>query len=568
MTARANPTLKDVLAEGADAGADAITNLADPTAPQDAATKAYVDANDGSQTLAETLALGNDAGGLGIVDLADPVNPQDADTKAARGAAITALSTVYQPLDSDLTAIAALATTTFGRALLTAADAAALRTDAGLGTAATSAATDFDAAGAAAAAQAASQPLDSDLTAIAALTTTTYGRAFLALADAAAGRTALGLGTLATQSGTFSGTSSGTNTGDQTSVTGNAGTATALQTARAIDGQSFDGTAAITVIAPGTHAATSKATPVDADEMPLADSAASFVLKKLTWANLKAAVKAYTDTLYPSGSGTSSGTNTGDQTTVSGNAGTATKLATARNIDGQAFDGSAAITVIAPGTHAATSKTTPVDADELPLVDSAASNVLKKLTWANLKATLKTYLDTLYAAIVHTHAASDITSGTIAQARLGTGSGGAGTKVLYDDQTYKTPSGGGSLTSSSNYLSAGVTMTTANTDYDGPSLSLAAGTWLLIGVVYMTTGTTAALAWRVKLWDGTTVVSSARHESEGTAQPAATSIPVSGIVSPASTTTYKITVQSNKAGDAISLGPDTNGSYLLAVKIA
>jgi hypothetical protein len=35
-------------------------------------------------------------------------------------------------------------------------------------------------------------------------------------ADAAAQRTTLGLGTLATQSGTFSGTSSGTNTGDQT----------------------------------------------------------------------------------------------------------------------------------------------------------------------------------------------------------------------------------------------------------------------------------------------------------------------------------------------------------------
>lgn len=42
------------------------------------------------------------------------------------------------------------------------------------------------------------QPVDSDLTAIAALTTTSYGRAFLALVDAAAGRTALGLGTAAT----------------------------------------------------------------------------------------------------------------------------------------------------------------------------------------------------------------------------------------------------------------------------------------------------------------------------------------------------------------------------------
>lgn len=51
---------------------------------------------------------------------------------------------------------------------------------------------------------------------------------------------------------------------------------------------------------------------------------------------------------------------------------------------------------VAAITHAATGKTTPVDADELALADSAASYGLKKLTWANLKATLKTYFDTLY----------------------------------------------------------------------------------------------------------------------------------------------------------------------------
>lgn len=106
---------------------------------------------------------------------------------------------------------------------------------------------------------------------------------------------------------------SGTNTGDQTTITGNAGTATKLATARNIDGQSFDGSANITVIAPGTHAATSKTTPVDADEVPIVDSAASNVLKKLTWSNLKVTLKTYFDTLYPSGSGTVSGTNTGDQ---------------------------------------------------------------------------------------------------------------------------------------------------------------------------------------------------------------------------------------------------------------
>jgi hypothetical protein len=49
-----------------------------------------------------------------------------------------------------------------------------------------------------------------------AITCTQAGRDLLDDASAAAQRTTLGLGTLATQSGTFSGTSSGTNTGDQT----------------------------------------------------------------------------------------------------------------------------------------------------------------------------------------------------------------------------------------------------------------------------------------------------------------------------------------------------------------
>ncbi|MGI8406392.1 MAG: beta strand repeat-containing protein [Thermomicrobiales bacterium] len=44
-------------------------------------------------------------------------------------------------------------------------------------------------------------------------------------------------------------------------------------------------------------------------------------------------------------------------------------------------------------------KTTPVDADTIPLSDSAASNALKKMSWSNLKTTLKVYLDTLYASI-------------------------------------------------------------------------------------------------------------------------------------------------------------------------
>lgn len=52
--------------------------------------------------------------------------------------------------------------------------------------------------------------------------------------------------------------------------------------------------------------------------------------------------------------------------------------------------------------HGATVKTTPVDADTIGLIDSAASNVLKKLSWANIKATLKTYFDSLYEAAIGT----------------------------------------------------------------------------------------------------------------------------------------------------------------------
>ncbi len=163
--------------------------------------------------------------------------------------------------------------TSFGRGLLTAASVAAQRTALGLGTAALSATGDFAAAvhghtaaqisdatvagralltAADAAAQRVAlalvpgtdvQAYDQWLADLSALTPTAnryayynnstvatlgtitaFGRSLIDDADATAAGVTLGLGTLATQSGTFSGTSSGTNTGDQTiALTGDVG---------------------------------------------------------------------------------------------------------------------------------------------------------------------------------------------------------------------------------------------------------------------------------------------------------------------------------------------------------
>jgi len=45
-----------------------------------------------------------------------------------------------------------------------------------------------------------------------------------------------------------------------------------------------------TSVAYNSHFSTSKAIPVDSDELPIVDSSSSFSLKKLTWANLKTAL--------------------------------------------------------------------------------------------------------------------------------------------------------------------------------------------------------------------------------------------------------------------------------------
>jgi uncharacterized protein (TIGR02145 family) len=79
-------TLAEILTSNTSAGSKKITNLANPVSAQDAATKAYVDANDDTgtddQTLAEILTVNTSAGSKKITNLANPINGQDVATKA------------------------------------------------------------------------------------------------------------------------------------------------------------------------------------------------------------------------------------------------------------------------------------------------------------------------------------------------------------------------------------------------------------------------------------------------------------------------------------------------------
>lgn len=198
-----------------------------------------------------------------------------------------------------------------------------------------------------------------------------------------------------------------------------------------------------------------KTTPIDADYAVIVDTADGSAYKRLTWANIKATLKAYFDTLYnlythPNHSGdvTSSGDGA---TTIAAGAVTLAKmanmatasliyrktaeagapevntLATLKTDLGLTGTNSGDETVTTVGTliNGATGKETPHNDDQLALMDSEATNVLKKLSWSHIKAALFSspvissptinngYTEESYAANASDYSTISLANGTI-----------------------------------------------------------------------------------------------------------------------------------------------------------
>ncbi len=104
------------------------------------------------------------------------------------------------------------------------------------------------------------------------------------------------------------------------------------------------------------------------------------------------------------------------------------------------------------------------------------------------------------------------------------------------------------ITSASNVLSGDVSMPTADTFYDGPAVSLSAGTWMLTAAVSVISPSNSYHA-MCKLWDGTTTYSSANEF--GYSNTAPVNLAMTAVVAPGSTTTYKVSCASQQANGSI-----------------
>lgn len=107
---------------------------------------------------------------------------------------------------------------------------------------------------------------------------------------------------------------------------------------------------------------------------------------------------------------------------------------------------------IATKVDAAANKATPVDADKFALIDSAAGQALKSTLWSDIKATLKSYFDTIYPLVAFKTIAVSGQSDVVADGTADTLTLVAGSNVtlttnaVADSVTIAAAGGSGALT--------------------------------------------------------------------------------------------------------------------------
>lgn len=176
-----------------------------------------------------------------------------------------------------------------------------------------------------------------------------------------------------------------------------------------------------------------------------------------------------------------------------------------------------------------------------------------RLSWA---------ADPIVATTYKVQAASTVASTGVMRVHVPHNGGGAPATLLTASLV---------LSSVTAALGADVNLSTTNTYFDGPSVTVGAGTWLLEGHVTCL-DTSAASAFTAKIITGSTDLASGEEVSQGSGEPV--TIALSTVVTPGSSTTYKIQAASTAStnGKIKAATPDNasgnTASTLVATSVA
>ena len=142
------------------------------------------------------------------------------------------------------------------------------------------------------------------------------------------------------------------------------------------------------------------------------------------------------------------------------------------------------------------------------------------------------------------------------------------------DYSWITPASAGVITSLSASLSADVALTTTATWYNGPSVSLPAGTWLVMGRITHVRSATTAETIYARLGDGTNHYASTQfyHPS---ASGAGVVLPMFAVITLAATTTIKLQATSSAGASTSTMkaaltanGAGNNATNIIAVRLS